>query len=309
MLRLIYKIAFISLILIFQGCKEKDSFNNEPIEIDFSEIVSSDSLKQTNNVNKEFNVAISAIISPRESLIYYEDLIAFISKKIESPFKIIQRKTYQEVNEMLRKQQVDMAFVCSGAYVIEKKISNVEILVVPVSNGKPFYQAYIIANMNSTIEKFEDFKDKTFAFTDPLSNTGKLFAIKRLNDLHTTPSSFFSKTIYTNAHDISMQLVSKNIIDGATIDGLIYNYIEKFRPERVANLKIIEKSEEFGIPPIVVPKNIDKNLKNKLKSILLNLHKDPQGKKILDKLLIDKFIEGQDANYNSIREMEKLNRE
>jgi phosphonate transport system substrate-binding protein len=306
MTRLIHKIAFIILIINSLGCKKTTIVNDKPIEIDFSETVGIDSLKQIKNVNKEFNVAISAIISPRESLIYYEDLIAFISRKIESPYKIVQRKTYQEVNEMLRKQQVDMAFVCSGAYVLEKEISDVEILAVPLSNGKPFYQAYIIANKNSSIEKFEDFKGKTFAFTDPLSNTGKLYAIKRVNDLHTTPNRFFSKTIYTNAHDISMQLVSKNIIDGATIDGLIYNYIEKFRPEGIANLKIIEKSQEFGIPPIVVPKNMDRKLKNKLKSALLSLHKDPKGKEILDKLLIDKFVEGQDANYNSIRAIEKL---
>ena len=47
----------------------------------------------------------------------------------------------------------------------------------------------------------------------------------------------------------------------------------------MSNLKIIEKSEEFGIPPIVVSNKIDIDFKNKLKSILLSLHEDPDGKK------------------------------
>ena len=40
-----------------------------------------------------------------------------------------------------------------------------------------------------------------------------------------------------------------------------------------------------------------------MKVSLLNMHKDSLGKIILDHLLIDKFIEGKDADYNSIREM------
>jgi len=90
------------------------------------------------------------------------------------------------------------------------------------------------------------------------------------------------------------------------VDGLIYDYIAKFSPERTANLKIIEKSEEFGIPPIVIPKGIDKNFKSQLKSILLSMNKDPEGKKILDHLMIDKFAEGKDYNYNSVRAMKNL---
>ena len=296
-------------ILVSLGCGDKDGFKKDPIEIDFLEKKETELLKNTNNSDDEFNVAISAITSPRISLIYYEDLISLISKKIKRPFKITQRKTYREVNEMLRKHQVDMAFICSGAYVVEKKISDLEILAVPLSNGTPFYQAFIIVNVNSSIEKFEDLKGKSFAFTDPLSNTGRFYAIKRIKEMHLNADNFFSKIIYSNAHDNSMQLVSKNVIDGATVDGLIYNYIEKFSPEGTAHLKIIEKSEEFGIPPIVVPKNLDTDLKKELKSILLSLHKDPRGKEILDKLLIDKFVEGQDANYNSIRDIEKLIKE
>lgn len=290
------------IVLAFQACKP----SNKPIEIDFTEKATKDSLDLSTHSNYEFNVAVSAMISPSESFIYYQDLISYLSKKLNRPYKIVQRKTYHEVNLLLRNNQVEFAFVCSGAYIAEKEISDVKILAVPVCNEKPIYQAYVIANKNSTIQGFEDFRNKSFAYTDPLSNTGKLYALKRLRELKTSDEIFFSETIYTHAHDISIQMVSKNIIDGATVDGLIYEYIAKFSPERVENLKIIEKSEEFGIPPIIIPKGIDKDLEIQLKSTLLAMHEDPEGKKILDHLLIDRFEDGKDSNYNSIREMKKL---
>jgi len=304
-MKLIFKgsILFVFL-LIFQNCKEKNQLQTVPIKIDFS-IGENENLKWTNEdgSSKKLNVAISAIVSPREGIVYYKDLILFLERKTNIPFKIIQRKTYQEVNLLLSNNKVSLAFICSGAYIDLKKVSEIEIIAVPLSNGKPFYKSYIIANKRSDINSFNDFKGRLFAFTDPLSNSGRLYALKRLKEIGYSEIDFFSKTIYSNGHDTSIQLVSKNVIDGASVDGLIYEYLKKHNPKRIENIKIIEKSSDFGIPPIVAPANLDKEWKAKIKLSLLNMHKDSIGKLILGNLLIDKFIEGNDANYNSIRDM------
>ncbi len=293
----------IILGLTLVSCENQINNNSDIVTIDFESQQLTDQSDNFTDTVKKLKVAVSAMISPKETFGYYKELFEYISHKINYQIDLKQRKTYQEVNDMLGNNEVDLAFVCSGAYIAEKKISNIEILAVPICNNKPFYQAYIITNKSSDIKRFEDLEGKTFAFTDPLSNTGKSYADKRLRDLRTTADSFFHSTIYSYGHDISIYLVSKNIVDGATIDGLIYEYMTKFDPEPIQNLRIIEKSEEFGIPPIVIPSNLDENLKNKLKSIFLNIDKDSVGKEIINKLLIDKFVEGKDSNYNTIREM------
>lgn len=297
-------IAFSFLFLLF-SCRNERRREREIVEIDFTEgkkLIEPVSLSDT---IQSINVAVSAIISPRETFSYYNELFEYISQKINRQIIFKQRKTYQEVNDMLFKKEVDMAFICSGAYVEEKLRSNIEILAVPVCNGRPMYQAYIITNKSAEIEKFEDFRGKSFSFTDPLSNTGKLYADMRLKQINTTAEDFFSSTMFSNGHDISMQLVSKEVVDGATIDCLIYNYKALFFPNHVKNLKIIEKSEEFGIPPIVVPKGLDENLKAELRGIFYSIHTDSTGKEILDQLLIEKFIPGEDKNYDRIRRIKQ----
>lgn len=288
------------------SCQLKQNNQTNTVQVDFSVY---DTLKQSGNINdtmSKLNVAIAAMISPKETFIYYQDLFNFISQKINYHIDIKQRKTYTEINKMLYTREVDIAFICSGAYALAKEKNNIEILAVPVCNGTPFYQAYVITNKNSGIEKFEDFCGKSFAFTDPLSNSGKLYADKRLKDLNTTSESFFASTMYTYAHDLSIQLVSKMMVDGASVDGLIYDYLATFYPERLKNVRIIEKSEYFGIPPVVVPSGLNQNLKKQLRDMFLTLHEDPEGKKILDKLLIDRFIEGNDTDYNSIRQFQNI---
>ncbi len=292
------------LTFLICGCSNFEKKQDKTVIVDFS---LNDTVKQDVNLTdttRSLCVAVSAIISPRETFIYYEELLSYISKKLNRTINVKQRKTYSEVNQMLLNKEVDMAFICSGAYARIEKIENIKILVVPVCNGKPYYQAYIIANKQRNIEKFEDFKGRKFAFTDPLSNSGKLYAEKRLKDMNISSDNFFSSTMFTHGHDISIQLVSKGLVDGATIDGLIYEYLFAVYPEKVKNVKIIEKSEDYGIPPIVIPPHISQELKQQLQDVFLSLHEDPEGTRILDKLLIERFVKGNDKDYNSIREIQ-----
>ena len=178
----------------------------------------------------------------------------------------------------------------------------VEILAVPQIRGKTTYNAYIIVHRASSIRKFEDLQGKSFAFTDPLSNTGRLYAVKRVKELESSPREFFSRIIYTHAHDHSIQAVARHLVDGATVDGLIYDYLEIHAPEKVAELRIIEVSEDFGMPPVVVPAQLDPHLKKRLRHIFLSMHEDPAGQKILQRLMIDRFVPAQDADYNSIEQ-------
>ncbi|MBI4930762.1 MAG: phosphate/phosphite/phosphonate ABC transporter substrate-binding protein [Bacteroidetes bacterium] len=289
------------LIIIFSivaiGCNNFDSDN--VVQIDFSKTTKNVNANTVNDTVSPLRVAVSAMTSPSETFNYYIELFDYISKKINKPVKFEQRKTYSEINEMLAKHQVDIAFICSGAYIINKE--HCELLVIPIINGLPYYQAYIIANKNSSIHSLKDLKGKSFAFTDPLSNTGKLYPERRINELfHLTGRDFFSKTIYSHAHDISIQLVSKNVVDGASVDGLIYDYVSKKSHDKIKNIRIIEKSEYMGMPPVVVSKNFDKELKNKIEEIFLNIHNDPEGKKILDDLMIDKFALTSDTLYKNI---------
>lgn len=292
-------IIVVTLFFLFSNCN--NSNNNNVTELDFNEKKIEQRHAQSDTI-KKLRVAVSAIITPRETLNYYQDLLNYMTKKLNYEIEFKQRKTYEEVNIMLEKNEVDIAFICSGAYVLEKDKNNVELLAVPITNKLPFYQAYIIVHESVVAESFKDLKGKTFSYTDPLSNTGKLYAEKRIKELGIESGHFFKHTMYSNAHDNSIQLVSKKIVDGATVDGLIYEYIALNYPEKVKSIRILEKSEYFGIPPIVVPVNLDANTKRKIQEFFLTIHNDSVGKKLLNKIMVEKFVKGDDKNYNSIRQ-------
>lgn len=283
------------IIFLFSSCHDVNQKDLTTINL----LTDSTSTKEEADKkdNSKLYVAISTMISPVETFNLYKDLINYISEKLKIPIEFKQRKTYREVNELLAENKLDFAFICTGAYLEAKKNIPIELLVIPVVEGKTSYQAYIIVNQDSKIKSFDELKDKSFAFTDPLSNTGYSYIINLLRDQHTTPEKYFSKTIFTYAHDYSIQAVKRKLVDGATVDGLVYEYLRHFQPEKIEGLKIIQRSKDFGIPPFVVQKNLNKNLKEKLRKVMLEMYQDAEGKKLLSKIMIDKFVLANESIY------------
>lgn len=297
-------IILIFLSIIFSGCIEKQ---DRPEKINLSIVQEPDLMKNDTSIK----VAIASVISPKESYEYYDEMVRYISKKLGMPVKIVQKRSYQEVNDLIRNKEIDFAFVCSGAYVDGNSQFGMKLLVAPQAYGKTTYNSYIIVPQNSNYKNFSDLRGKKFAFSDPLSNSGKLYPAYRLALINETPELFFgvdeetgrNNSFYTYSHDNSIIAVAEGLADGAAVDSLVYEYMKNTRPEIISKTRIIEVSPPFGIPPVVVSNDIDPFLEQKLRDIFLNMDKDEEGRTILSKVKIEKFVNIDDNAYNTVREM------
>jgi len=294
-----YIIIFLFIVLI-SGCVDKTEKINLSVVEKPQEVVNDPAIR----------VAIASVVSPKESYKYYEDMIQYISQKIGGSVKIEERKSYQEINDLIKNNEIDFAFVCGGAYIDGNTEFGMKLLVAPIVNNNATYNSYIIVQNESNYSDLTDLRGKKFAFSDPLSNSGKLYPAYRLYLLNETPDSFFGKDdqgknnwFYTYSHDNSIIAVAQKLAEGAAVDSLVYQYMKETHPEIIAKTRIIEISPPFGIPPIVVSKDIDPFLEKKLRSIFLDMSNDEEGKRILANVKIDRFMQINDYAYDSIREM------
>ncbi|MDA8090289.1 MAG: phosphate/phosphite/phosphonate ABC transporter substrate-binding protein [Nitrospiraceae bacterium] len=251
-------------------------------------------------------IGIASMITPVGTVRYYQDIVDYLGKKLGMPVRMVYRTDYADMDRLLEKGNVDVAFICSGPYVKDHDKFGVELLAAPGINGKPAYNSYIIVNKNSPVKSFAYLKGKTFAFTDPLSNSGRLYVDYRLSRMHYTPGTFFKRHIYSYSHNKSIEMVAKNQVDGASVDSLIYDYMLKKHSPYVGLTRIIEKSPPFGAPPLVINKNVGRDLKKRIQDIFLKMHRDPKGQAILKAMMIDKFTAVNDGDYDSVRRMERL---
>lgn len=289
------------LFFLILSCEPPDE---KTAVVDFSDRVSAGAGAEQNG-GASLKIALAAVVSPRETAVFYDEMMKYVGEKLGMPVAVVQRKTYREVNDLLEAREIDAAFVCSGPYVEGKRKFGMELLVAPMLYGKPFYQAYVIVHRKSPISGIEGLRGKSFAFTDPDSNTGHLVPAYMLARMGETPKRFFKRFIFTYSHDNSIKAVSKGLVDGASVDGLIWEYFREKKPEFVKDTKVILKSPEYGIPPVVVHPAAPPELKERLRETFLSMHDDPRGREILSELRIEKFIVPEDSSYDSVRRMQE----
>lgn len=261
---------------------------------------------QPEPVQKEetVRIAVGGMITPKEGVAYYRDLLRYLQGRIGVKVEYVDRESYAEINDMLRTGKLEAAFVCSGPYVDGKKQFGLELLVAPQAYGRTVYYSYIIVPQASGAKAFPDLRGKRFAFTDPLSNTGRLVPTYMLAKMKETPDTFFREVVYTRSHDRAIRAVAQGIVDGAAVDSLIWDYLNAMSPELTGRTRILARSEPYAIPPVAVPRSLPPRLKNRLRKAFLEAHLDPQGREILARIRIDRFVMIDDSAYDSVREMQ-----
>ncbi len=274
----------------------------EALHINFSRAVGFDSAPG----EAPLKIAVSAMTSPQTTEALYRDLLELIGQELDKSVAFVQRPTYEEIDILLKNNRIDLAFVCSGSYALGHDRYGLQLLVIPIIKGQRTYHSEIIVAKDSPLTSLEALRDKRFTFTSQSSNSGCLAPSFMLAQRQETPETFFAGVSYSGTHDKAIHAVAHGISDGAAVDSLILSHMVDKQEPSAMNVRVVERSQDFGMPPVIVPAQIDPQLKEKLRSIFLSIHQSRQGRYILDNLGIDYFTPAEDREYDGIREMARL---
>ena len=297
------KIHIVTLVipLLFFACHS----DTDITVVDFSKTVAVNQPDDPRSQTTGFRVAVGAMISPRETVVHYHQLLDYLADNMDKSIHMVQRKTYGEINKLIGTGKIDLAFICSGPYVTGKDIYGFEALAVPQIRGKHFYRSYLIVHKDSSYHQLSDLRGKVFAFTDPDSNTGKLVPTYWLAQRGETPNIFFDKTIYTYSHDNSIMAVATALVDAASVHEQIWEYYNDRDPVYTSQTRIIKKSISFGNPLMVASSQLPGSLKERMRHLLITMHQNGEGQKILSELMIDRFVTPEEEWYQPIMAMQE----
>ncbi|NUQ83234.1 MAG: phosphate/phosphite/phosphonate ABC transporter substrate-binding protein [Anaerolineales bacterium] len=246
-------------------------------------------------------VAVAAVISPKGTVESYSPFLSYLEEKLNRPIELIQRRTYLEINDLIEHGEVDLAFVCTSAYIQGHDTFGMELLVAPQVDGKTTYNSYLIVPTSSSAQSMKDLRGEVFAFTDPISLSGRVYPTFLVQQVGFTPEEFFGRTFYTYSHDEAIRAVASRVADGAAVDSLVYEYAIARDPSLAEKVKIIHRSPDFGIPPVVVSPFTRPQVKAELQSLLLEMADDPTSSEALASIGVERFVLIDDSAYDSVR--------
>ncbi|RMD85778.1 MAG: phosphate/phosphite/phosphonate ABC transporter substrate-binding protein [Candidatus Dadabacteria bacterium] len=247
--------------------------------------------------------AVAPVLSPEKAFPSYRLLTQYLSHRLKTPVELVQRKTYLEVNEMLRRGAIQFALICTGAYVVGEHDFGLELVAVPRYQGKLTYQSLLVVRRDSSVQNVEDLRGRPIALSDPLSNSGYFYPIYLIRSLGEDPRTFFGRMFFTYSHDSSMLAVQEGIADAAAVDSLIFEYEIEKKPELRKAFRIIHRSPPYGINPVVAATNTPAPLVQRFRDALLSMSSDSEGRRVLELLRLDEFTRPPPDLYDSARRM------
>jgi phosphonate transport system substrate-binding protein len=231
-----------------------------------------------------------------------EEWRRYLEIRLGRPVEFVQRDSYRETMDLLRLEKLDFAWVCDYPFVHLKDL--VRLLAVPLNQGRPYYRSYLIVSVDDKARNsMRDLKGTVFAYADPYSNTGYLAPRYQVRQLGEDPKTFFGKTFFTWSHRKAIEAVATGLAKGAAVDSYVWDTLGRLKPEITARTRIIDKSPEYGFPPIVAHRAVNRDDYKAMQDALLGMKDDPTGRSLLDRLNIDGFVLGDRRMYDDVAKM------
>ena len=224
----------------------------------------------------------------------------YLSARVGCEVSFIARDSYQVILDLLFSGQIDAAWICGYPYI--RYEADLSLLAIPLYQGLPTYQAYLIRPKNSTvsIKGWADLREKVLAFSDPLSNSGWLVAQAQLAKVGLSTRDL-KRAFFAHGHRNVAEAVAARLAHAGSIDGYVWETMRQQNMAAVAQTEVVWKSELYGFPPLVTKRGAANTFLPQLQKSLLSMMDDTTGRDLLRALNLSGFTEGNIGLFESIR--------
>ncbi len=228
----------------------------------------------------------------------------YLSKKLEARVKLVVLEDYNSIIEKMESGDLEGGIHGSfSAYIVQKKL-NARPVARPEKNGISIYRGLIFARRDSGIEKIADLQGKSFVDTDRKTSAGGLYPLYVFLKEGYDPGTLFSRVTYAGRHDLAVLAVLNGDSDAGAAKDTTYFDMARNNPRIDAEMVIITTSTaQFPEKSLIVRKDVDPSLIGKLKRVLLDMDENSEGRKILEKLGTDRYIESPTSDWTDVEEM------
>lgn len=251
-------------------------------------------------------------IQAQNSNFVIERIAEYIGSSLGIPVEFVVKPTWTTREQRLDNGEIDLGWICGLPYIVkaDRKSPTVELLVAPVMQaaryrGKPIYFSDVVVHTDSRFQTFADLRGASWAYNESGSQSGyniTRYHLARLGEQGT----YFEQVIEAGAHQIALRMVLDRKIDASAIDSTVLELEIALNPEINKQIRIIDTWGPSPIPPWVIHKSVDSNLKHSIQNVFLEMHTHPLGADILKQGQLARFVRVVDKDYDPIREMAQI---
>jgi phosphonate transport system substrate-binding protein len=246
--------------------------------------------------------------------------VTFLAPSIKPLYRLIADRVAERLDvqtELVVGRSYDQAvdggmhfgFICGLAYVElnRQHPSLMRPIAAPVLLGEryrsqPIYFSDVIVHRESPIQSFADLRGRSWAFNEPLSQSGYGIMRQKLLELGET-EGYFGEVVEAGFHQRSIRLVRDRQVDAAAIDTQVLEVELRDHSELIKHLRVVESLGPSTIQPVVATQTVPESLSAEVVQVLLELASEPEGRAVMERGLVQRFTGMGETDYDDIRGM------
>ncbi len=222
-----------------------------------------------------------------------DDFRQYLESRLNHPVEAVVHGRFNNSTTELYRSKLDFAWVTD--YPDNQFQDQVRLVAVPLYSGRPFSSSYLIVSAHNTQTKsLMQLKGAVFAFADRQPNGSYLDIRYQLLMAGENPERFFGKVFFTKSHKDVIKAVALGLAHAGAVDSVIWDAMVKQDPHLTALTRAIARSAEYGAPAFLANRQVSPQDFDALQRLLLTMDQDEQGKALLARMRVDKFVTGDE---------------
>lgn len=232
----------------------------------------------------------------------YTPLANYISEKtgIRIRLKVLSR--YGNIIDNFVSTGMDGAFFGSFTYTLAHAKLGVEVIARPENlNGVSTYHGILFVRKDSGIRDIRGMAKKRFVFVDKATTAGYLTALYyfKMHGVHDY-RSYFRETYFAGTHMDAIRDVFDRKADIGVAKNSVFERLASENPAIARELQILETFPVVPENGLALRKGLSDEAKKGIKTVLLTMHNDPEGQKVLVQFGARRFIATTDKDYEPV---------
>ncbi|MGE5246973.1 MAG: phosphate/phosphite/phosphonate ABC transporter substrate-binding protein [Verrucomicrobiota bacterium] len=232
----------------------------------------------------------------------YGPLMAYLRKKTGVRYELKVLPRYGNIIASFQSLELDGAFFGSFTYALAQKRLSLRVLARPENlQGVSTYHGLLLVRKDSGIQSVKEMKGKRLACVDRATTAGYLLPLAYFAEHGVADPRRYLKEIYfAGTHEAAIEDVLNRKADIAAAKNTVFERMAAtdFHVNRI--LRVIAVSPSVPENALAVRGNLDGGLAEKIKSALLLMNQDPEGKAVLKDFGARRFVETRDQEYDPV---------
>lgn len=255
-----------------------------------------------------FTIAILPEQNVFEQKKRYKPLAEYLSDNLGINVKIKLLDSYGSIYDEIKNKTIDGAFFGSFNYVLTQARTDIEPVARPVETSEnSSYRGIIFTRKDSGLTgNVKTWKGKKIALVHEVTTAGYIFPRWHLRK-HGIKNfeRHFGRIIFTGSHDAAILSVFKGQADIGAAKDLIFEKLLSENPAIKDEMVVLARSIAVPSNSLCVRGDMDSNIKDSLKRVLLSMHNTHAGKNALKAMNALRFKETTDSEFDALKEMAK----